>query len=298
MILDSHIVLSKASDLITLLKPRITALVLATTAAGLWLAPGGGLRLSLVVATLLGTTLLVGAANALNMYIERDVDALMRRTAERPLPAKRLDPKVALWLGLVLAVVSSFVLIVKVNLLTGTLGIIAFVSYVLFYTPLKQMTTAALLVGAVPGALPPLMGWTAATGSLRLPGDLPGLVLFSILFLWQIPHFLAIALFRKSEYEKAGIKILPLEKGDAATKHTIVRYLAGLIAVSFYPVTLGVAGPPYLWVAVFLGLVFFVWGCYGLRPSAGLFWARNLFIVSIIYLPILLFTLALTGRDC
>jgi protoheme IX farnesyltransferase len=292
MILGSAISTRTASDLIALIKPRITALVLATTAAGLWLAPGD-LPPWLVFYTLFGTALLVGAANALNMYLERDVDALMRRTQNRPLPARRLAPAVALWFGIVLATIAVFILVWRVNLLTAILGLIAFVSYVLFYTPLKQRSHVALLVGAVPGALPPLMGWTAATGSIALPG----LVLFFILFLWQIPHFLSLALFHKEEYEKAGIRILPLEKGERETRHWIVRYLVGLVAVSLYPVWLRMAGEIYFWTALLLGVGFFVFGCYGLKRGADRKWAISFFIFSIIYLPIVLGVLAVASTN-
>lgn len=295
MILGSSLYLQNPSDIIALLKPRVTALVIATTAGGLWLAPGTP-SASLVVLTLLGTVLLVGAANALNMYLERDTDALMARTRNRPLPAKRMSPEIALWLGIVLAAAATAILAFCVNALTGLLGVVAFVSYVLFYTPLKQKSHAALLIGAVPGAMPPLMGWTAATGTLRFPEDFPGLVLFAILFLWQIPHFLAIALFRKEDYERAGIRIMPVERGDQATKHMMVRYLAGLVAVSFYPVSFGMAGRAYLAIAATLGIVFFVRGCLGFRRNAGAAWAKGFFLASIVYLPALLLGLAATAN--
>lgn len=296
MILGSSFTLHTASDLVALVKPRVTFLVIATTACGLWLVPGSPSP-SLAFLTLLGTVLLVGAANVLNMYLERDIDALMRRTMDRPLAARRLSPRVALGFGTALAVLAILVLSVWVNLLTALLGVIAFVIYVLFYTPLKQKSHAALLVGAIPGAMPPLMGWTAVTGSLSLPENLTGLNLFFILFLWQIPHFLAIALFRKEDYEKAGIRVLPLEKGDQAAKHTIVRYLAGLFAVSLYPVWYGLAGRFYLWTAVLLGAAFFIGGLYGLRLAAGSRWARSFFFGSIIYLPVLLGVLVTTSLN-
>ena len=279
------------SDFVALVKPRITALVIFTTAAGFLLAPGK-LQIAGLAFVIVGSVLLVGSANALNMYLERDVDALMARTKERPLPSKRMQPKVALSFGIFLAIVAFIILMIGVNHLTLLLGVIAFVSYVLFYTPLKQKSHIALLVGAVPGALPPLMGWTAATDQ----PSLPGLSLFFILFLWQIPHFLAIALFRKEEYEKAGIRVLPLERGERVTKQWALRYLAGLIAVSFYPFVLGVAGVNYFWTALALGVPFFLLGCYGLRATAGLCWARSFFLVSIIYLPLLLSSLVLFGR--
>lgn len=299
MILGSSLQLQSTSDVIVLLKPRVTALVIATTAGGLWLAPGTP-SFALCAFAMLGTVLLVGAANALNMYLERDTDALMLRTRNRPLPAKRMSPEIALWLGVFLAVVAILILSFTVNVLTGFLGVVAFVSYVLFYTPLKQKSHAALLIGAVPGAMPPLMGWTAATGTLRFPGDFPGLVLFAILFLWQIPHFLAIALFRKEDYEKAGIRIMPLEKGDQATKHMMVRYLAGLVAVSFYPVSFGMvegtAASVYGFTAAVLGIAFFVWGCLGFRRNSGAAWAKSFFLASIVYLPLILGVLALSAK--
>ena len=283
--------LSGMTDLLTLTKPRLSSLVILTTACGLWLAPGTP-NIPLVLATLIGTTLLVGSANALNMYLERDLDGLMSRTRNRPLPSGRLEPQRALWFSLLLAVIAVPLLSIGVNPLTALLGLVAFVFYVFFYTPLKRRSGAALFVGAVPGALPPLMGWSAATGSIG-PG---GLVLFSILFLWQIPHFLSLSLFYKGDYAAAGLKIMPVERGEMATKYCLIRYLAGLVAVSFYPVWSGMAGAVYLWTALVTGGVFLIWGLYGLSPGAGLGWARSLFFFSILYLPLLLVTLALTGN--
>jgi uncharacterized membrane protein len=184
---------ASASDLLQLAKPRITALVVFTTAIGLWLAPHG-LRPVTVALTLVGTVLIVAAANVLNMYLERDSDAMMTRTMNRPLPAHRMDPGLALRFGLVLAAVSVPLLTFAVGALPGLLAAIALVSYVLLYTPMKRQTATALLVGALPGAIPPLIGWTAATERL----DLPGVLLFAVMFLWQVPHFLAITLFRRT----------------------------------------------------------------------------------------------------
>ena len=214
------------SDLLQLAKPRITALVLFTTASGLWLAPHG-LPLRTVIFTILGTVLIVAAANALNMYLERDSDALMSRTMNRPLPARRMEPKVALGFGLVLAAISVPLLTFAVGALPGLLASIALVSYVLLYTPMKRMSAAALLVGALPGAIPPLIGWTAATERL----DLPGVLLFAVMFLWQVPHFLAITLFRKEEYARAGLVVQPNEPGgERAARMNIVRYTVALVA--------------------------------------------------------------------
>src|SRR5262245_42474538 len=192
------------ADLVALAKPRITALVITTTAGGLWLAP---VKVGMGVAglTILGTSLIVAGANALNMYIEREIDGRMERTKDRPLPAGRLAPRIALWFGVVLSVAAVPILAIGVNATTALLAVLANLSYVLAYTPLKQRSHWALLVGAVPGAMPPLLGWTAATGTIGAGG----LVLFGILFLWQVPHFLAISIFRKEEYARAGLKVMP-----------------------------------------------------------------------------------------
>ncbi len=279
-----------AADLLSLTKPRLSALVLCTTAGGMWLAPGS---LSVVQAavTLLATAGIVGAANALNCYLERDSDRFMSRTCGRPLPARRMDPQVALWFGVSLATVSLPALAVASNALTGTLGFTALLSYVFVYTPLKQRSWIAMLVGAVPGALPPLMGWTAVTGTVGLPG----LVLFSILFLWQLPHFLAIALFRKKEYAAAGLTSVPLEKGDAHARAQLFGYLVALFPVTLAPYALGLAGPWYLGAAVLLGGGFVGMGAYGYVRGLGAAWARRLFLASLLYLTALFTALMLNG---
>jgi len=275
-------VTAAASDLLALAKPRITALVVFTTASGLWLAPRG-VPARTVVMTLIGTVLIVAAANVLNMYLERDTDALMARTMNRPLPAHRLEPHVALKLGLALAAVSVPLLTFAVGALPGLLASIALVSYVLLYTPMKRQTAAALLVGALPGAIPPLIGWTAATARL----DLPGVLLFAVMFLWQVPHFLAITLFRKEEYARAGLVVQPNEPGgELAARTNIVRYSVALLAVSLLFVPIGAAHALYLVVALAAGLGFLGYGLLGLRESAGPRWARNLFFLSLIYLPV------------
>ena len=271
-----------ASDLLALAKPRITALVVFTTASGLWLAPRG-VPARIVAMTLIGTVLIVAAANVLNMYLERDTDALMARTMNRPLPAHRLEPEVALKFGLALAAVSVPLLTFAVGALPGLLASIALVSYVLLYTPMKRQTAAALLVGALPGAIPPLIGWTAATARL----DLPGVLLFAVMFLWQVPHFLAITLFRKEEYARAGLVVQPNEPGgELAARMNIVRYSVALLAVSLLFVPIGAAHALYLAVALVAGLGFLGYGLLGLRESAGPKWTRNLFLLSLIYLPI------------
>jgi len=278
-----------ASDLVALAKPRITALVVFTTAIGLWLAPHG-LRPLTIALTLVGTVLIVAAANVLNMYLERDTDALMARTMYRPLPAHRMDPGVALKFGVALAAVSVPLLTFAVGALPGLLASIALVSYVLLYTPMKRQTAASLLVGALPGAIPPLIGWTAATERL----DLPGVLLFAVMFLWQVPHFLAITLFRKEEYARAGLVVQPNEPGgEREARANIVRYTVALVAVSLLFVPLGLGRGAYLAVALIVGAVFLGYAIAGLRQGAGRGWARNLFLLSLLYLPVLFGALVL-----
>jgi heme o synthase len=270
---------SIASDLLSLTKPRLSSLVLATTAGGMWLAPGA-LSLPRVLVTMLATAGTVGAANTLNCYLERHSDRFMKRTRYRPLPAGRMEPAVALGFGLTLALVSLPALALGANLLTAGLGLVALLSYVLMYTPLKPRSSTAMLVGAVPGALPTLMGWTAVTGQF----DAGGYVLFAILFLWQIPHFIAIALFRKEEYAAAGLKSVPLERGDDASRLQIVLYLVALVPMSLLPFQLRIAGTWYLATAVGLGLAFLGLGAWGFFRHLGRDWARQTFFFSLLYL--------------
>jgi protoheme IX farnesyltransferase len=278
-----------ARDLLALAKPRITVFAVLTAMGGLALAPGDPAGAPWL-ALLFGTALIVGAANTLNMYLERDIDCLMARTRSRPLPAGRMDPAIALAFGVAQALLAVPLLTFAVHPLTGLLGVVAFLSYVCLYTPLKQRTTIATLIGSVPGAMPPLLGWTAATGSI----DLAGLALFGVMFLWQIPHFHAIALFRRKDYDRAGLKILPSERGEVTTRHAIVFYLAVQVQVSLLLFPLGVAGRWYLLTAALLGGGYFLYGLRGLA-SGGPRWARNLFLLSIFYLPALFLALVLDG---
>ena len=269
-------------DLVALAKPRVTSLVLVTTAGGMWLAPQG-ISLARALVTLLGTALAVASANTLNCWLERDVDGRMERTRHRPLPAGRLAPRLALLSGVTLGLVSVPTMLLGANVLTAALGVVALVSYVAIYTPLKLRSPKALLVGAVPGALPPLMGWTAVTGHL----EAPGLVLFAILFLWQLPHFIAIALYRKKDYAMAGIQVTPVARGDRVAKMHALAWTVLLVPVSLMLGPLGVAGPGYLVVAGILGATFLLWTAAGLREASDRLWARRLFHVSLGYLTLL-----------
>jgi protoheme IX farnesyltransferase len=273
---------------VALAKPRITGMVIITFAGGLWLAPGqiAGWR---AIMTLVGTALLVAASNTFNMYLERDVDPLMERTRDRPLPRGVLSPETALAFGTLMACAAVPLVFLGGNLLTGILGLAALGSYVVVYTPLKRHSAIALFVGAVPGALPPLMGWTAVTGRL----DAPGLALFSILFLWQIPHFLAIATYRAADYARAGFKVLPLAISTRATRATIVLFSIGLVAATITLEPLRVAGFGYLTCAAVLGAVFIGWAAAGFRRAAANAWARSLFFYSIVYLTLLFVALVI-----
>jgi protoheme IX farnesyltransferase len=242
-----------------------------------------------VLMTLVGTVLLVAGANTFNMIMECDVDPLMERTRDRPLPRGTVSPEAALVFGAALACAALPLLFLGGNLLTGLLGFLALGSYVGIYTPMKRHSSAALFVGAIPGAIPPLMGWTAVTGRI----DLPAFVLFSILFLWQIPHFLAIAIYRSADYARAGLKVLPAAISERATHVTIVGFSIVLVAATLLLEPLRVAGPRYLAVATLLGAVLIGWAAAGFRRSATRAWARSLFVFSLVYLTLLFVALAI-----
>lgn len=270
------------SDLLALTKPAITRMCLVTTAGGLLLAPGNP-SAATIIAALLGTTLAVSGANAANMWWERDIDAQMARTRRRPLPAGRMMPSTALWAALVLSALSVPVLAIWTNLLTAVLAALAIASYVFVYTPLKTRTPLALVIGAVPGAVPPLLGWTAVTGSV----DAGAIFLFLILLMWQVPHFIAISLFRKQEYARAGIKVVPIARGDAIAKIQAVVWALMLVPTSLMLTLVGVAGFFYLASALILGMAFAGWAFTGLSDEAGPRWARGYFFASLVYLPAL-----------
>ncbi|MDA1184847.1 MAG: heme o synthase [Acidobacteria bacterium] len=275
------------SDFVTLAKPRLNLLVLFTTAAGLYLASPNGVELSVLVHTLVGTALIAGGAAALNQVWERDTDALMRRTRTRPVASGRLRPLHGNAFGLALSAAGLIELSLGVNLISAGVAALTLVSYVLAYTPLKRRTSLATLVGAVPGALPPVIGWVAATGSLTLPA----LVLFGISFFWQMPHFLAIAWLYRDEYAAAGIPLLSvLEPDGRRTGRQALLYSAALWPVSLLPPLVGLAGPVYLVVATVLGLTLIALSASFARDRSTTA-ARRLFLFSITYLPLLWGTL-------
>lgn len=287
--MTTQVLTAKATDLLALVKPRIMVMALLTAAGAMSLAPGT-VSTEVALWLLAGTALIVGSANTLNMWLERDIDCLMTRTKNRPLPQNRLEARTALVFGAIQGALSLPAL-AMVNLVTAALGLVALLMYVGVYTPMKQRSHWAVWVGGVPGALPALMGWTAATGRI----ELGGLAVFGVLFFWQVPHFHAIALYRQRDYEAAGLKTLPGERGVAAAKVEIAVYLVVQVAVSLVVVPLGVAGLPYLITAIVLGVLVMVQAFSGLR-AGGAKWARNVFLASIIYLPILFAVMVLDGR--
>jgi heme o synthase len=280
-------------DLVALGKPRITMMVLITTACGIYLAPSP-LPAARAVITLIGVALIVAAANAFNMYLERDVDALMRRTRNRPLPAGRLAPEIAIGFGLFCAVMAMPLVRAGANPLTAALALASLVLYVLVYTPLKRRSPWALVVGAVPGAIPPLMGWTASTGHF----DAPGLAIFGVLFVWQIPHFIAITIFRAEEYARAGLKVDVVVRGVDAARWRIIGWSLVQFAASLLVVKSGVGGRFYEGAAFALGAVLLALCGYALQPMTrdkANRWARWFFLYSLVYLPVL-FTTLVIGR--
>lgn len=267
------------SDLISLTKPRLSATVIFTAAGGWWLAPVDS-HWTTGFFAVLGTTLTVWAANTMNNYLERESDLFMERTKNRPLPNKRMSPNIALAFGLVLTGISLPMLVELTNPLTGFLAGVALISYVLVYTPLKRTSSTNTLVGAFPGALPPLMGWTAATNSI----DIGGLLLFSVMMIWQIPHFLAIAIYRREEYAKAGLVMLPEVKGLQFTRAQMLFYTFILLPI---PLLLFVAKTTS-WATLLLGsglsVYWFSQAIDGYRNKREDKWARKFFGTSLLYL--------------
>jgi protoheme IX farnesyltransferase len=276
-------------DYIALTKPRITWLILMSTGVGYFFGlkraffnPETGLAdWALLLHTLIGTGLIASGTAALNQWSERDADLLMRRTSARPLPSGRMTPPRALWFGIALAVVGFAELALWVNILAALLGAFTLGSYLFIYTPLKQRSHLSTVIGALPGAMPPLMGYAASSGSLTPEAW----TLFAILFIWQFPHFLAIAWMYREDYARAGIRMLPVVEPDGmSTGRQIILYASTLIPVSLFPVLLGMSGRIYLVGALILG----GWFLYtGVRVAFDLtnVRARHVLLASIIYLP-------------
>ncbi len=274
----------RLSDWVSLLKPRITLMVLVTAVFGAFLAGRDFPDLAVLLALLIGTASVAGGASALNQVWERDTDALMARTANRPLPAGRIGRDSALAFAVVLSVAGLVILAAGTNLLTAAVGLVSLVAYVFVYTPLKRRTSLSTVIGAVPGALPPVMGWTAASGQLEAGAA----VLFGILFLWQLPHFLAIAWLCRDDYRSAGFPMLPVvDPGGRSTGRQTILYASTLVPVSLLPVALGLGGATYFLGALALGLLFLAVSV-AFSLSFSRLAARRLLLASVVYLPALL----------
>ncbi len=279
----------RAADFLALCKPRVTAMVLVTTAVGYYLggtaAPLDYVRL---LSTLIGTGLAASGTLALNQYLERDRDALMHRTRDRPLPDGRVAPLDALVFGALLTAAGLLYLTLAVDPLPALVTAVTTVAYLFAYTPLKSRTSLCSIVGAVPGALPPLTGWAAARGSLGIEAG----VLFAIMFLWQIPHSLAIACLYRDDYARAGIRLLPVIEPDGSStgRHVLSNSFA-LLLVALMPTMIGLAGPIYFFVALSLGLGL-VLASARLARSASAVDARRLLLATLVYLPLLFIVMA------
>jgi len=273
----------RTADFVTLTKPRLNFLVLITTLGGMYIAAPDGVALPVLFHALVGTALVAGGAAALNQVWERDTDGLMRRTRRRPIPGGRLRAVDGAWFGTLLSATGLIELTWKVNPLASAVAAATLVSYVFVYTPLKTRTSLSTLIGAVPGALPPVIGWAAATGTISIGA----IVLFGIVFLWQMPHFLAIAWLYRDDYRQARIPLLPvLEPDGRRTGQQALLYAAALWPVSLLPAAIGIADVPYSILATVLGAGLIVLSAMFARarttPTA-----RRLFLYSIIYLPLL-----------
>ncbi|MFQ5670772.1 MAG: heme o synthase [Acidobacteriota bacterium] len=284
-VLEARLPLARARrfpDFLDLTKPRITLLILVTALLGFYLGAGRALTLA-ALPLLLGTALISSGTSGLNQYLERDVDSRMSRTANRPLPSGRLRPAEALVFSLLLSLLGWVVLAVLVNALTGALAAATTLVYAFVYTPLKRVTSLAILVGAVPGALPAVGGWAAATGRI----DTGAMVLFTIVFLWQLPHFLAIAWLYQEDYRRGGLWILPGFRHDGqGLARWVVFYNTALLPVSLLPVMVGMGGRLYLVGSLVLGLAFLATGLQFARTRSR-FCARRHLLASVVYLPLL-----------
>jgi protoheme IX farnesyltransferase len=272
---------SQVADYVELTKPRIALVVLISTFAGMWLAAGTTLSLSLVTGTLLGTWLASASAGVLNNYIDRDIDPLMSRTATRATAAGRVDLQNVLYFGLALAAISFVLLVLTSNLLAATLAMGTIYFYVVIYSMwLKRRTDLCTEIGGVAGALPPIIGWAAVTGSIGVPA----LLLFLIMFIWQPPHFWVLAMLREEEYRRAGIPMLPVTAGPMITKAKILLYTAALIPCTMTLFYTGTAGTSYLAISTLAGVLYLALTIDFVRKPLERKSAINLFLFSIAWL--------------
>ncbi|MEJ2151953.1 MAG: heme o synthase [Gemmatimonadota bacterium] len=272
------------NDYLILTKARITGLVLVTTTVGFVLASSQSIDWGRLAVLLVGVALATGGSAALNQYLEHEIDARMRRTESRPLPAGRMGRRHGLAVGVLLSALGVIWLLVRINPLTGLLALVSSLLYLMVYTPLKTRTPLNTLVGAVPGAIPPVMGWTAVTGRI----DVAAWALFGILYLWQFPHFLAIAWMYRDDYARARLPMLPVVDPDGgSTGRQVALYSLALLPVSLIPTVLGLAGSVYFFGALVAGLIFLGFGL-AMTVNRERASARRLLLASVTYLPILL----------
>ena len=280
----ASLVLPRMFAYLELTKPRVNLLVTLTAAAGFYMGSRGSVDLIALLQTVIGTGLIAAGSAALNQYMERGLDARMTRTAGRPLPSGRLTPAAALIFGLVLTILGAIYLAAFVNFLSSGLGLLTSFLYLLIYTPLKTRTPLCTAVGAVPGAIPPLIGWAAAANNL----DLGAAGLFLILLLWQFPHFLAISWAYRRDYREGGFSMLSsVDPEGARTAWRILVYSAFLILVSFLPAVLSISGDLYLTGAALLGISLLAYGIQAARVRSRSA-ARQLSLATVVYLPVLL----------
>lgn len=276
-------------DYVELTKPRLALMLVLTTCIGFYLGATGDLNWGVMAKTLIGTALSAGGTLALNQYIERERDALMRRTQKRPIPAGRLTPRQALVFGTLVTAAGLAYLALAVNILAGAVTAVITATYLFLYTPLKRRTSLSTVAGAIPGALPPVTGWVAARGDVGIEAA----VLFAIMFLWQLPHSLALAWLFREDYARAGFRLLPVVFPDGAiTGRQIVNNCLALLAVSLLPTVVGLAGMVYFVVALAGGLVFLGFAIQ-LAVKRTLASARHLYLVSLVYLVAEFATMAL-----
>lgn len=280
---------ARLAAFVELTKPRIAFLLVLTSAAAFYVGSKGAFDFVLFANTLIGITLLAFGVAALNQYIERELDTLMKRTMRRPLPTNKVSPTEAFIFGVLQCAVAEVYLFTLVNPLTAALGLVVIVGYLLMYTPLKTRTSASTAIGAIPGAMPPLMGWTAAADEISLPAW----ALFALLFLWQFPHFLAIAWLYREDYEKAGIVMLPVvDRVGKITARQIVIFAIMLFPVGLAPFFLKSAGLIYLAGAGVIGL-WFLYECVKMARDRSNASAKRLLVASVLYLPLIFVLLVL-----
>jgi protoheme IX farnesyltransferase len=270
------------SDYLHLTKPGITLSNLMTTFAGLWLAAEGSPDWKLMLWTLLGTALVIASGAALNNYYDRELDTKMKRTKNRGIAAGRIHPRNALAIGIALLLIGLVILAVFANPLAAVWGLVGHIFYVLIYTPLKRVTTLNTVIGGVSGAAPPVIGWVAVTNNM----DMGAWLLFLILFLWQPPHFLALAMLKVEDYRAGGIPMLPVVKGFAETKRQMFLWGSVLLPASLLLFFHGNVGYIYLAVVAVMGLIYLVLLYQGFHTKDDIAWARKLFGYSILYLTI------------